>query len=41
MGENECRLTKTHTLHRPGLNRHVSFAKETTFTEIVLASPGY
>jgi hypothetical protein len=29
-GKRVHRLAKIHTLHRPGLNRHVSFAKETT-----------
>ena len=40
-GASEHRLTKIHTLHRPGLNRHVSFAKETTFKYISLASLRY
>jgi len=39
-GATRHHLVKIHTLHQPGLNHHVSFAKETTIIEISLASLG-
>ena len=41
LGANKCRLTKIHTQHWLGLNRHVSYARETISTEIVPVSLEY
>ena len=40
-GASKRHLTKTHTQHRPGLNRHVSYVEETTSIEIVPVFHGY
>jgi hypothetical protein len=41
LGASKRHLTKIHTQHRPGLNRHVSYVEETTSIEIVPVFPGY